>query len=828
MDKKLKSRELPEHIKREVDEFEFDDEIEFDEELRKLRKESKLKKKVVEEVDVSSPEDFSKSKTTVRSRSNSFSKPSHSHSPSKSPGKNVEPIDVDMKDGIVINSPDPTKIDSEDGIPTLVDKKVETVPLQYPEKDGDEKILDNMLPSNVDEKPTAVEKCENGEVSSTLTSPAVEENAAKPTEVKPKKKTKIIKKKVIRIIKVARKKQKSTSGTSINTPETPTEVPISAGTPISAETSEPVVVADVTIGGEVDNEDASKSEINDSVIEIQPPVSQEKEIFDNSVVVTDQPLPENSRWETSGKPMQSSISVHRSKTNETPKSSSPIKKPKTLDIDGIVLLDGTSKGEKKKARNPEKAAEKTDSAKVKSTISKERLFALKQMHVHKSEARAKKEAEKAKRTSIEKVKSDGKEGNVEDEERRRRREKYILKQRRAKERALARKMESDSDTVKSKVKVKRNETDHGEGHAVVDEDKCIPSDRKSDQGSYKPADAKLKSISEITKKRLKQGDIGEPKKNEIEDEGSDVLKSKVTSIKTVIAAAKKRRVIKTSVSEEERELTTPMLLPEEHHVRRIVKIDDRKKSLVSKVEKLASSTEKSITIRGEHDKRRHREEEMERRRREKSLEREREEVLERDRYERRVRLREEENLRREVKEKVRLREIEKERQQREKEEQQRVKSLEKEKLESLERERQALKEKDKLERKLKRERQLREEMIREKEEKDDKDRKRKDEGEKKRQDKRRVTVANENSDSGNSDGNKNIKRGKRDKSKPGYIIQIIDSDKSDTDSESTEDEDRDKKKKKKSKRKREKKRKKKVRFDLSFQRDSEFNLDIKN
>ena len=45
VEKKNKSRELPDHIKREVDEFEFDDELAFDDELRKLRKESKNKKK---------------------------------------------------------------------------------------------------------------------------------------------------------------------------------------------------------------------------------------------------------------------------------------------------------------------------------------------------------------------------------------------------------------------------------------------------------------------------------------------------------------------------------------------------------------------------------------------------------------------------------------------------------------------------------------------------------------------------------------------------------------------------------------------------------------
>merc|ERR1712142_1286645 len=97
-------------------------------------------------------------------------------------------------------------------------------------------------------------------------------------------------------------------------------------------------------------------------------------------------------------------------------------------------------------------------------------------------------------------------------------------------------LEAEGAEIPLKLKSKSRRSDESSDHGLTGDE------RKVDPASYKPADSKLKSISEITKKRLKQSDPGyEFKKSEVEDETSDVLKSKVTSLKTVIGAADKQK-----------------------------------------------------------------------------------------------------------------------------------------------------------------------------------------------------------------------------------------------------------------------------------------------
>merc|ERR1712013_809093 len=128
------------------------------------------------------------------------------------------------------------------------------------------------------------------------------------------------------------------------------------------------------------------------------------------------------------------------------------------------------------------------------------------------------------------------------------------KQRAIERKKAAEKLEAEAaEAQQPKHKSKSRRSDEASELAGEDQPR-----RQESSGSYKPADAKLKSLSEITKKRLKQSEGGNDtskkrnsnshsnNSNDAEDEGSDVLKSKVTSMKTIIGGSEKRRVIKTS------------------------------------------------------------------------------------------------------------------------------------------------------------------------------------------------------------------------------------------------------------------------------------------
>ncbi|XP_057311606.1 golgin subfamily A member 6-like protein 24 isoform X2 [Hydractinia symbiolongicarpus] len=558
----------------------------------------------------------------------------------------------------------------------------------------------------------------------TETTDVVKENKPKPetdataTENKPKKRTKIVRKIVKRVVKVKKRKGEIMSKTVISSgPALSEQIVPTEQTPIEKITP----ATDSGISADAKKSDNTETPSSESA------------------------LPENSRWETGEKK-----GVEKSPEGNTHEenNATPVKKAKTLFKTDVTpkTVAGTS-GRSQALVSPQKKA---------------------------SELRSRKEAQK--RAIIEKAKklkmlSESLEG--EDEETKKKREKYLLlKQKKLKERAAKLKKGVKQDKANSL----RNTAEHS------DEGRDDPEERsksrskedklgkKPDQHFYKPGDAKLKSISEMSKQRLKQVETRRAAKKEVENgEGDDVLKSKVTSIKKMIT--EKRRVIKTSVSEEEKEFTTSQSSEDiRRSDHRVVRIENKKKALSSAVEKTGQ------------EKRKHKQHEdsSERRHREKSLERERKTTTDRDRAERRL-LREEE----ERKEAKRQRQLERERKERKK-----VSILEQEKQESLQREKLALREKDRLERKLMRERELREELMREKEE--EKFRRKKQELVKRK----RINLKDDDSDETSS------KKSRRHKE----VIKIDVSEKSEEESSESEKE---KKKKKRSKKKKEKKKRRK-------------------
>jgi len=659
---KLKSRHLPEHIKREVDEFDFDNELEFDEELRKLGKQGGSS----DEKEVSG-----KGESVDRSRSNSVNK---SKSRSVTPMANEQERD---------------------------DK----------EKSEENKVLEKSVEKQEAKQETDIQN-DNNEVMQKEHKDV--EQAATAAEIKPKKKTKIIKRKVTRIIKVRRKKSSlSTSEGAVNL-VTPDGV------------SKEIVKSNPAESNNV-KDNRHKNEANSKENE----TSKIKENNDKKSEVNEK-------------------KADKRKTDSQDKMSSPTKKLKSSSQSLKVDV------ERRKALLRKKAAAAL-SAKNKNSME----ISPSKVEQTTAEVRAKKEAEKrallekAKRIQRAKIANEtvknSKEIKLSEvEEKRIKRENYKQKQKRARER----------ERLKLQEEAKENEALRLEALS-----------KKPDQQFYKPGEAKLKSLSEMTKKRLKQGDVrlkqgdveGKKHLDEEEIDEGDVLKSKVTSIKKIITPEKKRR-LKTSISEEERKNH-----PGEDH-RRVVKVDTKKRNLSSTVEKINS---KENSDRESYESRRRvRESDSE------SQERERRTV--------RRRQREEEESRHEAKEKKRRQ------QEKERTERKRISALEQEKQESYEREQQALREKEKLERKLLKQQQKFDDMIREKE--DEEKRKLR-----KNQSKRKST--NNDSDEGESSKT----RGKKSK-KPGYIIQIVDSEKSESEDEDTSEEsEKEKKHKKKSKHKKDRK-----------------------
>lgn len=690
-DKKTKSgRRLPEHIKRAVDEFEFDDELEFDKELRRLKSKSNRKKTGDQndvDGDLSSPE--------VKQESHTLEPDKQSDSASLSKRVSVESPTLENNTNIKLNnkkeSLDTDLVDPGEGAEGEVSQ--ETV-----EKDSTTIVA---TAGGTSKAETVVESTEQkvGEAE------------------KPKRKTKIIKKKVIRVIKVARKKR--TDGTS---------------TIISKE--------DVSSPKAEDNDEdslASKRKANE--VKVESPSKKVKIDAKNGNKVT------------------TKRTVLSSKSrNITP--------------------------EKKKELFKRQTDSKNNEEKAKQLI---------------AEVQAKKEAEKKQLLEDAKKSKPVEKKLKESDEKKRKYERYLLLKKKAKEKAVAGKLRksqaaatdaSENDNTAedkspakkpSKVTLQRKSSDE-----ISDNNKKRP-----DQHFYKPGDAKLKSISELSKKELQEG-IEKKKTSgrKANEETGDVLKSKITSMKNVISSPEKRRMIKTSVSEEERDVKSSQS-SDDKSVRRVVQLTDKrssKGSVASKVEKISSrssrTSDRDSKNRGESsevkDNRHSRHYESDDRRSSTKDLREREKEYERERRERK-----------------------------------RLQLLEKEKEESMEREKLALREKERLERKLERERQLRKEMEKEREIEERSRRKYRDD---EKLSKRKLRGDATESDDEERSGSKRAK-----KTSKSQTIQVLDSDEEEEKEETAEEEEEEssepeseKKRKKKSKKRKEKRKKKKVSFGSGF------------
>eukprot|EP00111_Clytia_hemisphaerica_P004788 TCONS_00013764-protein len=273
-----------------------------------------------------------------------------------------------------------------------------------------------------------------------------------------------------------------------------------------------------------------------------------------------------------------------------------------------------------------------------------------------AEVQAKKEAEK--KQLLEKVNEAKDTKSVKDvkdskEERKRKMEKYLLLKKKAKEKAILERRKSAA-SAKSAEESDKTESVHNRSKEKIDK-KSLLSDKerkRPDQNFYKlGGDSKLKTISDASKKQLKE--------NEERHSSSSDVRSKVN-------VAKDRRK-RGGVSDDESDSG------DDRTSRRVVKETSSRST--RKVPESRRSRERERGESREHEKDR----ERERRRKE-----------------------EEENRRREKEYERELRE------------KKRMYKLQKEKEEMVERERQALKDKERLERKLEKERQIRKDMEREK------------------------------------------------------------------------------------------------------------------
>lgn len=687
-------RRLPEHIKREVDEFEFDDELDFDEELRRLKSKSSRKKtgddknENVDREGLSSPDVESPSSARgQRSRSASLSKQT-----------SVETREVEAKSShLSLN----TNQGSEVGLGTDLVASVDVV-------DGD---VSQETPGK-DPSSALTPDCTNlPQVGRHADETSKVEDKQVTIEAKPKRRTKIIKKKVIRVIKVPRKKAKD-------------------GTALTSPTDGQIISQTI-----VKKEDLPARDIIDS---------------------------------------RDDSSVAKRRTNEV-ENESPNKKVKVESKSGEVTKR-TVISSKSRILSPEKKKEllKRRQAAGKSTVKAKQLIA---------EVQAKKEAEKKQLLERAKKSQVGDKKLKESDEKKRKYERYLMLKKKSKEKALAEKKRkaqksdasessenksSPTKTPKRKKSVQRTSSEEG----------SVDGRKRPDQHFYKPGEAKLKTISEQSKKQIQKSDERKQSSNrKTNEENGDVLKSKITSIKNVINSPEKRRFIKTSVSEEESDLRNTQS-SDEKTSRRVVKLGDKRSGkersgIVSRVEKIDSRTSRT----SDRDSKRRG-----------SVE------IKESRHSRHY----DDDDRRSSKETA-MREREKEYERREKK---RLLLLEREKEESMEREKLALREKEYLERKLERERQLRKEMEKEREE-EERSRRKEEKREKRK------------SRGGESEDERKRPTGKRSKKNKLQAIDVLDSDneeKQDEDEsvEKSSVEGTEKKRKKKSKRKREKKKKKKV------------------
>ena len=621
-----------------------------------------------------------------------------SHSPEE---KMEEPLNKEKPEDSVI----PEENNNIDGKSPVKDTQVEE---DLPQEKVNESEETDVKDHNNEEN---IEKKESKEVP--------------PSDGQKKKKTKIIKRKVVRVVKVRRKK----SAVEQNTGE--------VGKPDDSNYSN-LQNSGATVAQQTNDQQSVEQESADKEIKSEPKRKVPQ-------------LPDHFK--------------------------SPTKKMRTISYEvkneAEALLEKRKAKKKLLAAKLEKIANNSPS-KVEAAAAAVRA---------KKEAEKKALLEKAKRAQRIKEARELKEAkSFEEEEKRRRREKYILaRQKKLKEKEKLKNLEGDGLSIEDK-KLQRKLAKQQE------------EPKKPDQQFYKPGEAKLKTLSEMTKQRLKQSEAEHKKRtNEGDETGeSDVLKSKVTSLHKVISPDKNRKMIKTSVSEEEKEYSKSQLSQsvEEISHRRIVKLaDSKRKNLSSRVEKLERNEKGKETS------------ESHRVRKDSS---DHTDSLERLRIERR-RQREEDEQRRDAKEKKR-RQLEKER-----EDRKRLQALEKEKQESYERERQAIREKEKLERKLQQEREIFEQMLRIKQLEKQKSKRLL---EHRKYGKRKSSEESEEEET----TSKSRKNKKIEKKKPNYIIQIMDSEneKSESDvneSESTSEEsEKEKKRRRKSKKKKEKRKsKKKVR-----------------
>ncbi|XP_047137813.1 putative autophagy-related protein 11 isoform X1 [Hydra vulgaris] len=502
-------RFVPDHIKRELDEFEFDNEVEFDEEMLSLKK----------------------------------------------------------KKGKVKNNEHSVK-NTKDSSPTSVLKSF---------SEGDSNLTKASDDFNV-------ESAENKTLTSSVVNKAAQENLRIPVvgeTIAPKRKTRIVKKKIIRVIKkkVPRKKVPLCPDSS----EQLTNL-LEVNDSISNE----VLGKDVSINGEplpkveldkivLVSEDKNKN--LDEVISIaeqtaKPGVLVDKKIDDKNaqsfnickddkllhINIDSSEMPENSRWQIEETISNKKLKLSTSPTNKTSvisvvSSRKPSQKFAESDV-----------AQKRKFSQSDNKNIKKRVVLLKSTQSKAEEVA--------AEVLAKKEAEKlalaqqVKKACASFRKEQSLTSDIEEDglrRKRERREKYLL----VKEKRLAKERQYLEQLKAAKKDPQKEKKAHISGESSSDDDGKI--EKRPDQEFYKPGE-KLKSISEMSKKRLQQED--QMKSNTRMDQNeSDVLKSKISSL-TVITAKK----INDRASDDE-----TIISNETKDSRRVVCIESNKRLLSSEV-----------------------------------------------------------------------------------------------------------------------------------------------------------------------------------------------------------------------------------------------------
>ncbi|XP_065654974.1 axoneme-associated protein mst101(2) isoform X5 [Hydra vulgaris] len=432
-------RFVPDHIKRELDEFEFDNEVEFDEEMLSLKK----------------------------------------------------------KKGKVKNNEHSVK-NTKDSSPTTVLKS-------SPEEDSNLTKASDDFNVESTEKKTLTSSVVNNATQENLRIPVVGETIA------PKRKTRIVKKKIIRVIKKKVPKKK---------------------VPLCPDSSEQL---------------ANLLEVNDSI---------SNEVLGKDVSINGEAIPkvELDKIEL--------VSEDKNKnSNITAISVVSNRKPSQKFAESDVA-------QKRKVSQSDNKNIKKRVVLLKSTQSKAEEVA--------AEVLAKKEAEKlalaqqVKKACASFRKDQSLTNDIEEDglrQKRERREKYLLvkEKRLAKERQY---LEQLKAAKKDSQKEKKTQV-HISGESSSDDDGKI--EKRPDQEFYKPGE-KLKSISEMSKKRLQQED--QMKSNTRMDQNeSDVLKSKISSL-TVITAKK----INDRASDDE-----TIISNETKDSRRVVCIESNKRLLSSEV-----------------------------------------------------------------------------------------------------------------------------------------------------------------------------------------------------------------------------------------------------